>query len=125
MSGTLLDTGPSDSDAAHQYTGRFETGLKKCFIGIGFVAIAIAMLFGRNHDWWIMLVPAAILLGKGMSQILALKFARRLPSPVSVESSRVDAVDQSQYRLLVDPAPPSVTEHTTRNMNAARDRNEA
>jgi hypothetical protein len=120
LSGTLADARQPQEDAAHQFAGKVESGVKKSLIGLGFVIIAMAMLLGRNHDWWLMLVPAAILLGKGVSQILTLRYLRYaglLIPPRPAESSPTVAENQARQRLFDRSVPPSVTENTTRNMS--------
>ena len=105
-------------DGASQYAVKIESSLKKSFIGLFFLLISITMLVSRNHEWWILLVPAAILLSKGISQILAVRYARLLIPPRVVGSTRADSIDQPRHQLLDSPLPPaSVTEQTTRNMN--------
>src|SRR5262249_60129532 len=80
----LSQTLPDDSqreDVANHYARKIESALKKCFIGLFFALVSITMLVSRNHDWWITFIPAAILLGKGISQILAVRYARCLIPP--------------------------------------------
>jgi hypothetical protein len=120
LSGTLTDPRQQNEAAASLFAGKVESGVKKAFIGLGFVLIAMAMLLARNHDWWLMLVPAAILLGKGVSQILAfryLRYAGQLVPPSAAEPTRSQDLNQPRQRLLDKTVPPSVTEHTTRHMN--------
>jgi hypothetical protein len=121
LSGTLPDLRQNDPAAVTEYAKRIESGLKKSLIGMGFMAISIAMLIARSHDWFLFLIPAVILLGKGMSQILALRFAGYLIRPKVAESNRPETIDQAPRRLLNDPIPPSVTEHTTRNIEGPRE----
>ncbi len=126
LSRTLPETSQGEAPV-NQYAGKIESGVKKSFMGLGFILISLAMLAGRNHDWWIMLVPAAVLLGKGISQILTLWYAGLLIRPKVAGPNRVEPIDQPpQRRFLESAAPPSVTEQTTRNINAqARQRPES
>jgi hypothetical protein len=127
LSGTLRDPSEYDEATANKLAGKVESGIKKSLIGLAFVLIAVVMLLSRNHDGWIMLIPAAILIGKGASQILAFRYLRNaglLSTPKAVQQAPADTLHQAPQPLLDKSVPPSVTEHTTRNMNQpARDRN--
>ena len=126
MSGTLPEAREYDEAAANKVAGKVESGIKKTLIGLCFVLVAMVMLISRNHDGWIMLIPAAILIGKGVSQILALRYLRYaglLTAPKASQPIPTGTLDQTRQRLLDTPVPPSVTEQTTRHMNQpAQDR---
>jgi hypothetical protein len=115
LSGSVAEARQPDAAAVDQYRRTIESGLKKSLIGVGFVLVAIAMLAGRNHDGWIMLIPAAIFLGTGVSQILAFKYTEHLMLRTVAQPNPVEASHQSGRQLL-DSAIPSITEQTTRNM---------
>ncbi|HKF57067.1 MAG TPA: zinc ribbon domain-containing protein [Blastocatellia bacterium] len=126
LSGMLPDGRESDEVAATKIAGKVESGVKKTVIGLCFALAAAVMMLSGRHDGLVFLVPAAILLGKGVSQILALrylKYAGLLTVPKASQPGTTGSLDQSRERLLDTPIPPSVTEHTTRHMNQpAQDR---
>ena len=126
MSGMLPDLSESDEAAANQYAVKVERGIKKSVMGFCFVLVALVMILGRNPTGWAFLIPAGILIGKGVSQILALrylKYAGLLPVPKASQPIPTGTLDQNRQRLLDIPVPPSVTENTTRHMNQpAQDR---
>jgi hypothetical protein len=127
MSGRLPDARESDEAAkANNVAVKVENGIKKTLIGLCFALVAMVMLFSRKPEGWAMLIPAAILIGKGMSQILALrylKYAGLLTAPKASQPSPTGELDQTSQRLLDPPIPPSITEQTTRHMNQpAQDR---
>jgi hypothetical protein len=121
LSGTWPELRKTDPIAVNQYTRNIERGLRKSLIGLGFLLISIAMVIGRSHDWFLFLIPAAILLGIGISEILAIKFAGYLIQPKVTEPNVPQTFEQSPGRLLEDHIPPSVTEHTTRNIEGPRE----
>jgi hypothetical protein len=116
----LPDVPASDEAAANQYAVKVERGIKKTCMGFCFVLVALVMGLAGNHAGWFMLIPAGILIGKGVSQILALrylKYAGLLPVPKTSQPIPTGTLDQNRQRLLDTPVPPSVTENTTRHMN--------
>jgi hypothetical protein len=120
LSGTLRDPSEYDEATANKLAGKVERGITKSLIGLAFVVIAMLMLLSRNRDGWAMLIPAAILIGKGASEILAFRYLRtagRLSTPKAVQPPPEDTLQQASQPLLDQAIPPSVTEHTTRNMN--------
>jgi hypothetical protein len=127
MSGMLADVLESDEAVkANNVAVKFENGIKKTLIGLCFALAAMVMLLSRNPSGWAMLIPAAILIGKGMSQILALRYLKHaglLPAPKESQSSPTGTLDQNRQQFLDASIPPSVTEQTTRHMNQpAQDR---
>lgn len=127
LSGMLPEARESDEAAkANNVAVKVENGIKKTLIGLCFALAAMVMLLSRRQEWWGMLIPAAILIGKGMSQILAVRYLKNaglLAAPKMPQPSPTGELDQTPRRLLETPTPPSITEQTTRHMNQpAQDR---
>jgi hypothetical protein len=107
------------------------------FTGIGFLSVAAAVYFfaPAGRIWWFwMLIPAFSMLGKGVAQIITLK--KSLPAPPNLTptelliqdgkrtlslkyaSSNLTPKEQALSRITSPTPPPSVTESTTRIINA-------
>jgi len=103
-------------------------GIAHAFMGLGFLAISLALaLFGGDMGagtwWFFMLIPAFIFLGKGIGEIVQAKQSKTLP-PAPASLSAISSPPQNATSLpprptaeLV-PAPPSITEGTTRHLGA-------
>jgi hypothetical protein len=107
------------------------------FSGIGFLSVAAAVYFfaPAGRIWWFwMLIPAFSMLGKGVAQIITLK--KSLPAPPSLTPTELPIQDgkrtlslkyapsnlapkeQALPRNTSPVWPPSVTESTTKIINA-------
>src|SRR5260370_30381227 len=51
-------------------------GIRQVSLGLAFLVIAIALTVGRDRGGMWMLIPAFILLGKGIGQIMSLKYGQ-------------------------------------------------
>ncbi|HVG19916.1 MAG TPA: zinc ribbon domain-containing protein [Blastocatellia bacterium] len=100
-------------------------GITQLFTGLGFIVIAVAILFSPNGGswWWAMLFPAFALLSKGIAEIVGAKTSTSLPpatNHTTMPPARV--TDELPPRPTYDPLPPpSVTEGTTRHLDPASD----
>jgi hypothetical protein len=81
-----------------------QNGIREAVAGIGFLFVALAvMLFApAGRIWWFwMLIPAFMMLGKGISEIVA---ARQQQPPIPYPQ----AYHQSQPQQAIPPPPPAV-----------------
>lgn len=100
-------------------------GITKAFMGIGFMLVAGAAFFfaPAGHVWWFwMLIPAFAMLGKGIAEIVTVKYA----SPTPVSGASQTAMPSRRTGELQPPSdvlypPPSVTEQTTRQLDPTTD----
>lgn len=100
-------------------------GITSVFMGLGFVLVALALaLSGSGRGWWFwMLIPAFSLLGKGVASIVTTLQAQRVTTgnlyaamPPPVHNAALPP--QPNFETL---PPPSVTETTTRHLDAKTD----
>ncbi|GAC1395784.1 MAG: hypothetical protein NVSMB56_10080 [Pyrinomonadaceae bacterium] len=143
-----LPTGAlSNSKRAQKLTRRekeppLEHGIKNIFMGLAFAVIALVLMeTGKGDGWWFwMLIPAFTLLGKGVAQLMRWRMEHRalLPSR-HMDTSNVlsPARNTGELPPMQTPAhqpplqvptampknlslqqPPSVTEATTRHLDA-------
>jgi zinc-ribbon domain len=100
-------------------------GITKSFMGIGFLLVACAAFFfaPAGHIWWFwMLIPAFAMLGKGIAEIVTVKYA----SPTPISGASQTAMPSPRTGELQPPndvlyPPPSVTEQTTRQLDPTTD----
>jgi hypothetical protein len=96
-------------------------GIQHLFLGIGFLIIA-AVLFITGQRWGLwMLIPAFGLLGKGASDIAAVKSSERLSWNAPRTARSTGELPTSEAYNPLPPHPPSVTENTTRHLDQTRD----
>jgi len=96
-------------------------GITKIFMGIGFVMVAFGALFfaPAGNVWWFwMLIPAFAMLGKGIAEIVTVKYS----SPTQIPGASQNAMQPPRVAELQPPGdalypPPSVTEQTTRQLD--------
>jgi hypothetical protein len=108
----------------HKGEPRVDKAIKNIFTGIGFLIIALAVMFGGKAWWYWMLLPAFTSLGGGIAEYVRFKHSQeekiKLPGidsrPVMSPPSRVSALPNRNTSELVPP-PPSVTEGTTRHLD--------
>jgi zinc ribbon protein len=133
LSGQLPQAQPDESletGRRRRRRGRepsIDHAVKNAFMGIAFLAVAMALAFSRfGTGWWFwMLIPAFSMLGTGVAQYIRLKEQekRALPQntfqqPAFQDQRRpVETLPSHQTGELVPP-PPSVTEGTTRHLGA-------
>jgi hypothetical protein len=94
------------------------------FIGIGFflVSIAIGLFAPGGRGWWFwLLIPAFASIGKGLSDLVTAKLnptpgAARVAMPPTPR-----AVEMPPRTTGPVEQPPSVTEQTTRHLDATTD----
>jgi hypothetical protein len=102
-------------------TPSLDEGIRNLIMGIGFVAVAIALAFfgrpiGANVWWFWMLIPAFGMMGKGVSDIVR---ARQLKAeserPALPYMTPPERLPESRPNELRPPVA-SVTEGTTRHL---------
>jgi zinc ribbon protein len=100
-------------------------GITAVFMGLGFVVVALALaLSDSGRGWWFwMLIPAFSLLGKGVASIVTTLHAQR-----ANPSATYTAIPPGMNAAALPPQPnfetlppPSVTETTTRHLDAKTD----
>jgi zinc-ribbon domain len=103
-------------------------GLTKALMGVGFLLVAIAILFspGGRGWWWAMLFPAFSLLGQGIAEVVSANIALRHlhgnpPTTDAMPAKRVTGELPPEPPGYTLP-PPSVTEQTTRHLDPNKDR---
>ena|SRR5215467_9719134 len=126
MTGRLPE--PEEPD---RYHGRrrfrkpsIQGGIRQLSIGLAFLVIAIVLAITRDHGGLWLLLPAFILIGKGIGQIASLRYGEGgLQRPRTTEPQvfrQTSAREAPNTQELAPPAdsmrvpPPSVTEGTTR-----------
>jgi hypothetical protein len=111
-----------------------ERGIVKLFIGLGFIAAALAVMFrlpGGFMWGWAFFIPAFTSIGKGIAQLVAVQNASAARSGLGPETSRTFAqrpLNSGATQTLAEPParqtgelmtpPASVTEGTTRHLGA-------
>lgn len=115
-----------------------ETAGKEFFSGLGFLFLALAIwqFFPGGLTWWFwLLIPAFGAMGKGIGQYLSLRHQSvQLPvqpynAPVAAPAPQpqlpVPTTNELKLPERAAATPPaSITEHTTKHLDAARSRNE-
>ena len=99
-------------------------GIQKMILGIGFllVSIAIGIFAPGGRGWWFwLLIPAFASMGKGIAEIVSAKLT---PSSGVVRAAMPPvprAVEMPPRTTGPVEQPPSVTENTTRHLDATTD----
>jgi hypothetical protein len=111
-------------------------GIVEIFTGLGFLLVSLAVLFyaPAGRIWWFwMLIPAFSMMGKGVAEIISARKQEALASGLTSPNLQAP-YPQAQYPQPphveeLPPRntgpifpPPSVTENTTRHLDAARER---
>jgi len=90
-----------------------DQAFKNVFLGLAFLIIAVVLSRTIGQFWWFwMLLPAFSLMGTGIAQYIRLRDREKHYTP-SLPPSPVRHTEQ-----LLPPPVPSVTEGTTRHLNA-------
>lgn len=100
-------------------------GIRKSFIGFAFLMIVVGVFLTRSSPGmgglWL-LIPAFLLLGKGIGEIVTVITAESARSRLSMPPS-ANPTNALPPQTLYEPfAPPSVTEGTTRNLEDSSQR---
>src|ERR1700730_11988758 len=109
----------------HDAPATLANGITKAFMGVAFMLVAACVLFfvPSGHIWWFwMLIPAFAMLGKGIAEIVTVKYA----SPPTISAAPQTAMPARRTGELPPPIdvvypPPSVTEQTTRQLDPRTD----
>jgi hypothetical protein len=101
-------------------------GITKAFMGVGFILVSFgALLFApAGRLWWFwLLIPAFAMLGKGVAEIVSARYAPNLTQGAT-QSVVPPIARPGELPLHNDVRfpPPSVTEHTTRQLDPETDR---
>lgn len=134
-----LPAAEGDSRAARRARRRhareptLDHALKNIFMGVAFlfVSFALARSFAGAGWWFWMLIPAFSLLGKGVANIVTTLHAQRAFPPtytaIPPQMNTAGLPPQANYETLTPQPnyetvpPPSVTETTTRHLDAKKD----
>jgi hypothetical protein len=117
----------------HQQPPSLENAGREFFGGLGFLLLSLAIwqLFPGGKFWWFwMLIPAFMAMGKGIGQYFAVREQRQFPTlPYNEAVTLPPASPQPQFSVPTTSelklperaagAPQSITEHTTRHLDAA------
>jgi len=112
-------------DLEHGEPATLANGISKLFMGVGFLLVSFACYFfaPAGRIWWFwMLIPAFTMLGKGVAEIVSVKFTPNLPQGFSQQ-----AVPPAPQTGELPPRndmyfpPGSVTEQTTRHLDPSTD----
>ena len=100
-----------------------EEGITNIFIGIGFLLVSMAVFFyaPAGRIWWFwMLIPAFSMMGKGVAELISLKYGQGLPPGAQqVNLPPAPQTNELPPRRFEAMPPPSVTETTTRHLDPA------
>ncbi len=125
LSGQLPEADNPDSkkDFEQGSPSRLSNGISKSFVGLAFLIVAIALWISK--EWWgvWMLIPAFSLLGKGVAEVVASRYGQpSLPTTPHRSMPVEPRAPESPRRTTGElTPPPSVTEHTTRQLNRSTD----
>lgn len=127
LASATLPGQPTPKEAA-----QLSKAITNAFTGVAFVLIAFCVLFfaPAGRLWWFwMFIPAFALLGSAIAEYVRFKVGAR--SPLSAPESRpFEAINPPQEQRLPPASftgsvqPPSVTEDTTRHLDARPPRQE-
>lgn len=100
-------------------------GIMRSFIGLAFLVVVVALFITRGSagfgQIWL-LIPAFILLGKGIGEIVTVLSAANAKDPVSIPRSAPSTNQLSPHEEYESLPPPSITEGTTRHMDPIPER---
>jgi zinc ribbon protein len=111
-------------DLEHGGPASLANGITKLFVGLGFLLVSLALgVSNAGRGWWFwMLIPAFASLGKGVAEIVSVKYGQNLTQGTSqVAMPPAARTGELPPRNDVLFAPPSVTEQTTRQLDATTD----
>lgn len=117
----------------HHQPPSLENASREFFGGLGFLLLSLAIWFffpGGRFWWFWMLIPAFMAMGKGIGQYLAVREQRHFPTPsydtpITLPSTppqpqfSVPTTSELKLPERAVGAPQSITEHTTRHLDAA------
>ena len=90
---------------------------KNIFMGVAFLIVAIVLSRTIGRGWWFwMLLPAFSMMGTGLAQYIRIR-ERNKQGVISASPPPQSFPERSKQDVLMPPAP-SVTEGTTRHLNA-------
>ncbi len=100
-------------------------GIRKSSLGLGFLTIVTVILLthaspGFGAIW--LLIPAFVLLGKGIGEIITVLSAANTQNQLTGSRSAPNTNQLSTHQDYESISPPSVTEGTTRHMDPIPER---
>jgi hypothetical protein len=138
LTGKLALPGTREARRRKGQEPRIDSAIQSLFSGIAFVCVSFAVLFvaPAGRIWWFwMLIPAFLSLGRAIGEYMRWKEAQR--GRVEVQPQFQPPAQAPQYlspppvsgaydtpRSFEAAPPPSVTEGTTRHLDAARPNDE-
>ncbi len=107
----------------HNRPANIGRGIQQAFMGVGFLLVAIALgFFSGGRGWWFyMLIPAFILLGKGVADIVTARIEAGSGAAQAAMPPAPRAVEMPPHNTGPIVPPPSVTEGTTRHLDPTTD----
>ena len=112
-------------DFEHGGVPTLANGISKLFMGAGFLLVSFACFFfaPAGRIWWFwMLIPAFAMLGKGIAEIVSVKFNPTMPQALNQHTAPPAApTGELQPHNEVYFPPGSVTEQTTRHLDPSTD----
>jgi zinc ribbon protein len=112
-------------DFEHGGLPTLANGISKLFMGAGFLLVSFACFFfaPAGRIWWFwMLIPAFAMLGKGIAEIVSVKFTPNTPQPLNQHAAPpATPTGELQPHDEVYFPPGSVTEQTTRHLDPSTD----
>jgi len=112
-------------DFDHGGPATLANGIMKLFMGFGFLLVSGAAFWfaPAGKIWWFwMLIPAFALLGKGVAEIVSVKYGSNLtagnPQAAMPSPPRTSELSPRNEAVFT---PPSVTEQTTRQLDPSTD----
>jgi hypothetical protein len=96
-------------------------GIQKVSMGVAFMLVAFILgVVGAGRGWWFwLLIPSFALLGKGIAEIVNFKISPGATQAVMPPAPRPAEMPPHTTGPIVPP--PSVTEGTTRHLDATSD----
>lgn len=112
-------------DLEHGGPATLANGITKIFMGLGFLLVSacVLMFAPAGRIWWFwMLIPAFAMLGKGVAEVVSVKYGPSLAQgtiqPAMPPAARTGELPTRNEALF---PPPSVTEQTTRQLDPTTD----
>jgi len=105
-----------------KHTPNLGRGIQHAFMGVGFLLVALSLaFFSGGRGWWFwLLIPAFGLLGTGVGEILTARLNQGSGATQAIPPAP-RAVEMPPHITGPIVPPPSVTEGTTRHLDATTD----
>ena len=119
IAGRLPDPDSTEIQIHNQWHSQpsISSGITKIFMGTAFLIIAIGAWFSFYSGWGLLtLLPAFGLLGSGVADIVNVKYEQNRMSGNTIRPEN-NSTSELAPQSFSDALPPSVTEHTTRQLD--------